>query len=114
MIAIGVEPECRSVPRSISRWGSKGEPDALIAAESEITNLLMRLKLIRRSDLSMIAIGVETYYRFVAISLSKYGSKGEFNAPITIESEVTDFFEAIKTGLAIGLVHDSYQGRNRI
>jgi hypothetical protein len=60
MITIGVEPKCRSVPRSISRWGSKGEPDALIAAESEITNLLMRLKLIRRSDLSMIAIGVET------------------------------------------------------
>jgi hypothetical protein len=28
MIAIGVEPEYRSVVRSLSGWGPKGEPNA--------------------------------------------------------------------------------------
>jgi hypothetical protein len=46
LIAIGVEPECRSVARSLSGWGPKGEPDASIAAESEIADLVRRLKLI--------------------------------------------------------------------
>jgi hypothetical protein len=46
LIAIGVEIEYRSVTRSLSRWGPKGEPNALIAAESEMTNLLRLLKLI--------------------------------------------------------------------
>jgi hypothetical protein len=66
LIAIEVEPECRSVARSLSRWGTKGEPDALIVAESEIMDLLRRLKLIWRSDSSMIAIEVEPHYRSVA------------------------------------------------
>jgi hypothetical protein len=46
MVAIGVEPEYRSISRSLSRWGPKGEPNALIAAESKVTNFLMLLKLI--------------------------------------------------------------------
>jgi hypothetical protein len=46
LIAIGVEIEYRSVTRSLSRWGPKGEPNAPIAAESEMTNLLRLLKLI--------------------------------------------------------------------
>jgi hypothetical protein len=70
LIAIGVEPECRSVARSLSEWGTKGELDVPIAAESEITDLLRRLKLIWWSDSSMISIEIEPDYRFVAISLS--------------------------------------------
>jgi hypothetical protein len=42
-----VEPEYRSVARSLSRRGPKGEPYAPIATESEITELLRMLKLIR-------------------------------------------------------------------
>jgi hypothetical protein len=70
LIAIGVEPECRSVARSLSEWGTKGELDAPITVESEITDLLRRLKLIWWSDSSMISIEIEIDYRFVAISLS--------------------------------------------
>jgi hypothetical protein len=44
--AIGVEPEYRSVSRSIFGWGPKGEPNAPIAAESEVANFLRLLKLI--------------------------------------------------------------------
>jgi hypothetical protein len=66
LIAIGVETECRSVAKSLSEWGPKGELDAPITTESEIADLLRRLKLIRRSDSSMIAIRVEPDYRSVA------------------------------------------------
>jgi hypothetical protein len=69
LIAIGVELEYRSIARSLSIRGPKGEPDVSIAAESEITDLLRRLKLIQRSDSSMLAIGVEPEYRSVARSL---------------------------------------------
>jgi hypothetical protein len=41
-----VESECRSVARSLSGRGTKEEPDAPIAAESEIADLLRSLKLI--------------------------------------------------------------------
>jgi hypothetical protein len=70
LIAIGVESKCRSVARSLSGRGSKGELDASIAVESEIADLLRWLKLIRRSDSSMIAIGIESEYKSVARSLS--------------------------------------------
>jgi hypothetical protein len=46
LIAIGVEPEYRSISRSLSGWGPKGEPNAPITAESEMTDLLRLLKLI--------------------------------------------------------------------
>jgi hypothetical protein len=46
LIAIGVEPEYRSVSRSVSEWGPKGELNAPITAESEMTDLLRLLKLI--------------------------------------------------------------------
>jgi hypothetical protein len=59
LIAIGVESEYRSISRSLSRWGPKGEPNAPIATESEMTDLLRLLKLIWQSDLSMLPIGVE-------------------------------------------------------
>jgi hypothetical protein len=91
LIAIGVETEYRSVARSLSKRGPKGEPDALIAVESEIMDLVRRLKLIRGSDSSIIAIGVEPEYRSVRISLSGWDPKGESNATITTGSEVTDF-----------------------
>jgi hypothetical protein len=91
LIAIGVELEYRSIARSLSRWGPKGEPNVLITTESEIADLLRRLKMIRRSDSSMLAIGVEPEYIFVTRSLSGWGPKGELNAPITAKSEVVDF-----------------------
>jgi hypothetical protein len=34
MLAIRVEPEYRSIARSLFRWGPKGEPNASIAIES--------------------------------------------------------------------------------
>jgi hypothetical protein len=46
MIAIGVEPEYRSVTISLSGWGTKGELNAPVAAESEVTNFFRLLKLI--------------------------------------------------------------------
>jgi hypothetical protein len=96
LIAIGVEAEYRFVSRSLSRWGPEGEPNAPITAESEMMFLLRILKLIWQLDLSMLAIGVETEYRSVTRSLSGWGSKGEPNAPITAESEVTDFLRLLK------------------
>jgi hypothetical protein len=62
MIAIGVDAEYRYVGRSLSRWGPKGESDAPIVAESDIADLMRRLKLIRQSDSSIIASGVEPEY----------------------------------------------------
>jgi hypothetical protein len=46
MLATGVELEYRSVSRSLSGWGPKGEPNAPIAAESEVADFLRLLKLI--------------------------------------------------------------------
>jgi hypothetical protein len=96
LIAIGVEPEYRSVFISLYGWGTKGEPNTPIAAKSEMTDLLRLLKLIWQSDLSMLAIGAEPEYRSVSKSLSGWGPKGETNAPIAAESEVTDFLRLLK------------------
>jgi hypothetical protein len=96
LIAIGVEPEYRSVSRSLSGWGPKGELNAPITAESEMTNLLRLLKLIWQLDLSMLAIEVELEYISVTRSFSGWGPKGELNAPIITESEVTDFLRLLK------------------
>jgi hypothetical protein len=95
-IAIGVEPEYRFISKSLSEWGPKGETNAPITAESEMTDLLRLLKLIWQSDLSMLVIGVEPEYRSVTRSLSGWGPKGEPNAPIAAESEVTDFLRLLK------------------
>jgi hypothetical protein len=46
MLAIGVEPEYRSVTRSLSEWGPKGEPNAPIVTKSEAADFLRLLKLI--------------------------------------------------------------------
>jgi hypothetical protein len=96
LIAIGVEPEYRYVSRSLFGWGPKGEPNAPITAESEMTDLLRLLKLIWQPDLHMLAIRVESEYRSVTRSLSGWGPKGEPNAPITTESEVTYFLRLLK------------------
>jgi hypothetical protein len=91
LIVIRVETEYRSVARFLSVRGPKGESDAPIAAESEIVDLVSRLKLIRRSDSSKIVIKVELEYRSVGRLLSGWSPKGELNAPITAGSEVADF-----------------------
>jgi hypothetical protein len=96
LIAIGVEPEYRYVSRLLSGWGPKGEPNAPITAESEMTDLLRLLKLIWQPDLSMLAIRVEPEYRSVTRSLFGWGPKEELNAPITAESEVTYFLRLLK------------------
>jgi hypothetical protein len=96
LIAIGVEPEYRSVSKSLSVWGTKGELNAPIAAKSEMTDLLMLLKLTWQPDLSMLAIGVESEYRYVTGSLSGWGPKGEHNASIAAESEVMNFLRLLK------------------
>jgi hypothetical protein len=96
LIAIGVEPEYRSVSISLSRWGPKREPNAPITAESEMTDLLRLLKLIWQPNMSMLAIGVELEYRSITRSLSGCGPKGESNAPIAAEREVTDFLRLLK------------------
>jgi hypothetical protein len=46
MLAIGVEPEYRSVTRSVYGWGPKGKPNAPIVAEREVVDFLRLLKLI--------------------------------------------------------------------
>jgi hypothetical protein len=91
LIAIGVETEYRSVSRSLSGWGPKGEPNASMTAESEMIDLLRLLKLIWQPDSSMLAIGVQPEYRSVTRSLSEWGPKGEPNAPKAAESEVVNF-----------------------
>jgi hypothetical protein len=96
LIAIGVETDYRSVSRSLSGWSPKGEPNAPIVAESEMTDLLRLLKLIWQPDLSMLAIRVEAEYRSVTKSLSGCGPKGEPNVPIVAESEVMDFLKLLK------------------
>jgi hypothetical protein len=96
LIAIGVGPECKSIARSLSGRGPKGETDAPITTESKIVDLLRRLKLILRSDSSMIAIRVESEYRYVAKSLSRWGPKGESNALIAAESEGVEFLRLLK------------------
>jgi hypothetical protein len=95
-IAIVVEPDYRSVSISLSGWGPKGESNAPIATESEMTDLLRLLKLIWQSDMSMFSIGVEPDYRSVTRSLSVWGPKGEPNAPIIAENEVADFLSLLK------------------
>jgi hypothetical protein len=64
--------------------------DSLVP-KSDIAYLLRKLKMIRRSDSSILAIGVETEYRSVARSLFGWGPRGEPNAPIATESKVTYF-----------------------
>jgi hypothetical protein len=96
LIAIGVELEYRYISKSLSGLGPKVEPNAPITVESEMTDLLRLLKLIWQPDLSMLAIGVETEYRSVSRSFSVWGPKGELNAPIAAESEVTNFLRLLK------------------
>jgi hypothetical protein len=71
LIAIGVEPDYRFISRSLFGWGPKVEPNAPVAAESEMTDLFRLLKLIWQPDLSMLAISVELEYRSVTRSLSR-------------------------------------------
>jgi hypothetical protein len=54
------------------------------------------LKLIWQPDMSMLAIGVETEYRYVTRSLYGWGPKGEPNAPIAADSEIADFLRLLK------------------
>jgi hypothetical protein len=46
MLVIRVELKYRSVTKSLSEWGPKGEPNAPIATESEVADFLRLLQLI--------------------------------------------------------------------
>jgi hypothetical protein len=46
MLAIEIEPEYKSVTRSLSGWGPKGELNAPIADDSKVADFLRLLKLI--------------------------------------------------------------------
>jgi hypothetical protein len=57
----------------------------------------------------MLTIGVETEYRSVSRSLSRWGLKGEPNAPNHHWEQGHGFLEAVEVDLMIGLIHDSYR-----
>jgi hypothetical protein len=61
-----------------------------------MTDLLRLFKLIWKPDMSMLAIGVESEYRYVTRSLSEWGPKEDPNAPIITESGVTDFLRLLQ------------------
>jgi hypothetical protein len=107
LITIWVETEYRSVVRYLSGWGPNGEHNAPITAESKIIDLMRQLRLIQRSDSSMIAIGAVPEFRSVTRSLSRWGPNGEPNVPIVTESEVVDSLKLIwrldSSMIAIGL-----------
>jgi hypothetical protein len=55
-----------------------------------------------------LAARVETEYRSIARSIFEWVPRGESYALITSCSDVVDFLKSSETGLAIGLVLDSY------
>jgi hypothetical protein len=91
LITIGVEPEYRSVTRSLSGWGPKRELNAPIATESEVAYFLRLLKLIWQSDSSMITIVAGSEVTdFLRLLKLIWWSDSSMIA-ITAESEVVDF-----------------------
>jgi hypothetical protein len=106
MLAIEVESEYRSVTRSLSGWGSKGEPNAPIVTKSEVADFSRLLKLIWQSDSSMIAIiaGSEVAY-FLRLLKLIWQSDSSMIA-IAAGSEIADFcygwrYHADSFGLAV-------------
>jgi hypothetical protein len=96
MLAIGVEPEYRSLTRSLSGWGTKEEPNAPIIAESEVADFLRLLKLIWWSDSSIIAIAAgNEVIDFLKLLKLIWRSDSSMIA-ITAGSEVTDFLRLLK------------------
>jgi hypothetical protein len=69
----------------------------LITSCSDVVAFLKSYKTDLTIGLILIAIGVETEYIFVSISLSEWGPKGESNAPIITESEMTDLLRRLKS-----------------
>jgi hypothetical protein len=92
----------------------RGEPYALVTSCSDVVAFLKSSEIDPAIGLILIAIGVEPEYRSVPRSLSGWGTKGEPNALITAESEVTNFFRSFEADPAIGLIYNSYQGRARV
>jgi hypothetical protein len=91
LIAIGVESEYRSITRSLSGWGPKGEHNASITTDSEVTGFLRLLKLIWRSDSSMIAIAARSEVTdFLRLLKLIWWSDSSMIA-IAAGSEVSDF-----------------------
>jgi hypothetical protein len=91
LIAIGVEPEYRSITRSLSGWGPKGEHNASITTDSEVTDFLRLLKLIWRSDSSMIAIAARSEVTDFLRLLKLIWRSDSFMIAIAAGSEVSDF-----------------------
>jgi hypothetical protein len=74
----------------------RGEPYALVTSCSDVVAFLKSSEIDPAIGLILIAIGVEQEYRSIARSLSGLGPKGEHDALITAESEVTYFFRPLK------------------
>jgi hypothetical protein len=85
------EPEYRSVARSIFGGDPEGESYALVTFCNYVVAFLKLSETDPTIGLILIAIEIEACYRSVARSLSERGPKGEPNALIVAESEVTDF-----------------------
>jgi hypothetical protein len=96
ILSIGVEPEYRYVTRSFSGLGPKGELNAPIAAESEVTDFLRLLKLIWRSDSSMIAIATGSEDTDFLRLLKLIWRSDLSIIAIAARSEVTDFLRLLK------------------
>ncbi len=86
----------RSVVRSIFGGVPKGKPYALITSCSDVVDFLKSSKSDLVIGLVFNSYRVEPEYRSVSRSLSGWGPKGESNAPIAAESEVTNFLRLLK------------------
>jgi hypothetical protein len=114
MLAIGVETEYRSVSRSLSGWGPKGESNAPITAESEVADILRLLKLIWRLDSSMITIAAGSEVTDFLRLLKLIWRSDSFMIAITAVSEVTDFCYRWRYHAAsFGLVVPCWLGLNK-
>jgi hypothetical protein len=114
ILAIGVETEYRYVTRSLYGWGPKGEPNAPIAADSEIADFLRLLKLIWRSDLSMIAIAAGSEITDFLRLLKLIWRSDSSMIAITARSEVVAFYYGWRYHVAsFGLAVPCWLGLNK-
>jgi hypothetical protein len=96
-LAARVEPKYRSVVRSIFGGVHEGELYALITSCSDAIAFLKSFETDLAIEVILIAIGVEPEYRSVYRSISRWGSKGDHNTPIAVESEMANLLRRLKS-----------------
>jgi hypothetical protein len=94
-LATWAKPKYRFVARSIFEEDPRGETYALVTSYSDVVAFLKLSETDLVIGLVLIAIGVESEYRSISISLSGWNPTGEPNAPITAESEMTDLLRLL-------------------